>query len=76
MIINGNVYSILDLFTVSNLLYRVVQSSLLWPFMAESIGLSLISETDLGLVKSVVMTNVFFNYYQHEIEIKRLIYVK
>ena len=34
------------------------------------------SEADLGLVKLVVMTNVFFNYHQHEIEIKRLICVK
>ena len=34
------------------------------------------SEADLGLVKLVVMTKVFFNYDQHEIEIKRLIFVK
>ena len=34
------------------------------------------SEVDLGLVKLVVMTNVFLNYHQHEIEIKRLIYVR
>ena len=31
---------------------------------------------NLRLVKLVVMTNVFFNYHQHEIEIKRLICVK
>ena len=31
---------------------------------------------DLGLVKLVVMTNVFFIYHQREIEIKRLICVK
>ena len=34
------------------------------------------SEADLGLVKLVVMTNVFFIYHQHEIEIKRLICFK
>ena len=34
------------------------------------------SEVDLGLVKLVVMTNVFLNYHQHEIKIKRLIYVR
>ena len=34
------------------------------------------AEADLGLVKFVVMTNVFFNYHQQEIEIKRLIFVK
>ena len=30
----------------------------------------------LGLVKLVVMANVFFNYHQHKIEIKRLICIK
>ena len=34
------------------------------------------AEADLGLVKLIVMTNVFFNYHQHEIEMKRLICVK
>ena len=34
------------------------------------------SEADLGLVKLVVMTNIFFNDHQHQIEIKRLICVK
>ena len=34
------------------------------------------SDADLGLVKLVVMINIFFNYHQHEIEIKRLICVK
>ena len=34
------------------------------------------SETGLGLVKLVVMTNVFLNYHEHDIEIKRLIYVR
>ena len=33
-------------------------------------------ETDSGLVKLVVMTNVFFNNQQHEIKIKRFKYVK
>ena len=32
------------------------------------------SEADLGLVKLVVMTNVFLNHLQHEI--KRLIYIR
>ena len=35
-----------------------------------------LAEADLGLVKLVVMTNVFFNYHQHEIKMKRLICVK
>ena len=34
------------------------------------------SEVDLGLVKLVWMTNVFFNYHQHKTEIKWLICVK
>ena len=33
-------------------------------------------QTDLGLAKLVMMTNVFFNYHQHEIEIYRFIFVK
>ena len=33
-------------------------------------------EADSGLVKSVVMTNVFFNNQQHEIESKRFMCVK
>ena len=33
-------------------------------------------EADLGLVKLVVMTNVFFNYHSHETEIKRFICIK
>ena len=41
MVINGNVYSALNLSAVGNLLYRVVHSSLLWPFIGESIGVSL-----------------------------------
>ena len=36
----------------------------------------LYSEADLGLVKLVVMINVFFNYHKHEIEIKQLICLK
>ena len=32
-----------------------------------------VSETDSGLVKLVVMTEVFFNNQQHEIKIKRFI---
>ena len=36
----------------------------------------LTTEANLGLVKLVVMTNVLLNYHQHEIEIKRLIYVR
>ena len=35
-----------------------------------------VTEADLGLVKLVVITNVSFNYHQHEIEIKLLIWVK
>ena len=34
------------------------------------------AEADARLVKLVVMTNVFLNYHQHEIEIKRLICAK
>ena len=34
------------------------------------------TEADLELVKLVVMRNVFFNKQQHEIEIKRFIFVK
>ena len=34
------------------------------------------SEADSGLVKLVVMTNVFFNKQQDEIEIKRFIFLK
>ena len=34
------------------------------------------TEADSGLVKLVVMTNVFFNKQQDEIEIKRFIFVK
>ena len=34
------------------------------------------AEAYLGLVKLVVMTNVFFNYHQRKIEIKLLICVK
>ena len=41
--------------------------------MLEISGDISISEANLGLVKLVVMTNVFFNYHQREIEIKRLI---
>ena len=41
-IINGIVYSSLDLFAVGNLLNLVVLSSLLWPFIGESVGVSLI----------------------------------
>ena len=36
----------------------------------------IIPEADSGLVKIVVMTNVFFNKQQHEIKIKRFIFVK
>ena len=36
----------------------------------------IIPEADSGLVKLVVMTNVFFNKQQHEIKIKRFIFVK
>ena len=35
-----------------------------------------ITGADSRLVKLVVIINVFFNYQQHEIEIKRLICVK
>ena len=34
------------------------------------------SEADSGLVKLVVMTNVFFNYKQHEIKTKWFVCVK
>ena len=33
-------------------------------------------EADSGLIKLVVMTNVFFNNQQHEIEIKRFMRIK
>ena len=36
----------------------------------EEIRNVVISEADSGLVKVVVMTNVFFNNQEHEIEIK------
>ena len=36
----------------------------------------IIPEADSGLVKLVVMTNVFFNKQQHEIKIKRFIFVE
>ena len=36
----------------------------------------ILSEADSGLVKLVVVTNVFFNNQQHEIKIKRFKYVK
>ena len=37
---------------------------------------SFTSETDLGLVKLVMMTNIFFNNQQHEIRIKQFICVQ
>ena len=33
-------------------------------------------EADSGLVKLVMMTNVFFNNQQHEVKIKQFKYVK
>ena len=39
----------------------------------ELIFRSSLSEADSGLVKLVVMTNVFFNSQQHEIKTKRFI---
>ena len=38
--------------------------------------IQMIPEVDSGLVKLVVMTNVFFNNQQDEIKIKRFIRVK
>ena len=35
-----------------------------------------VPEADLGLVKLAVITNVLFNYHQHDIEIKQFIFVK
>ena len=35
-----------------------------------------ITGADSGLVKLVVMTKTFFNYQQHEIEIKRIMCIK
>ena len=42
----------------------------------EEIRNVVISEADSGLVKVVVMTNVFFNNQEHEIEIKWFICLK
>ena len=36
----------------------------------------ILEKANLGLVKIDVMTNVFFNYHQREIEIKRLICIQ
>ena len=36
----------------------------------------ILSEADSGLVKLVVVTNIFFNNQQHEIKTKRFKYVK
>ena len=38
--------------------------------------ISIITEVDLGLVKLVVITNVFFNNQQHEIKTKQFICIK
>ena len=35
-----------------------------------------VAEADLGLVKLVVMSNVFFNYHQHEIETEKFSFVQ
>ena len=34
------------------------------------------AEVDSGLVKLAMMTNVFFNNYQHEIKVKQFLYIK
>ena len=42
----------------------------------ESVSVSSNSEADSGLVKLVVMTNVFFNNQQHEIKTRQCISMK
>ena len=45
-------------------------------FQASHLSLAPESGADLGLLKLVVMTNVFFNNQQYKIKIKRFICVK